>query len=436
MNLIFIAIDTLRSDHLSCYGYPKATSPNLDALAQRGTLFESFHSVGNCTHPGFTAMFTGRFPESTGIVSHWTRVDLAADVPTIAERFAQAGYQTCAIDNLSDGWVASGYREYPWFRRGYEHYDYPRHEGFYQPSADCAALACEWLERQARAPFMLFVHVWNPHAPYNKAPKEFYRFYDGQDPCDPGLDAMPPNVRAPQQRIFSMPLTDPRYVVAAYDAEIAYTDHALAALLEAVDALRLADDTVVLATSDHGEIMEVPRLAVGRPFCFSHIGLHEENLHVPLIVAGGPVRKAGRVRERFQLVDIVPTLVDMFGLAPDGRFDGVSMAPSLSGKSQVGRDAIFVSENTYEKQRAAMRWPWKYMRFEEPYDSMPRRCLYNLEHDPGEHINVVDALAKPASEMDALMDAYVERTTRGGPDPLKAQDISHRMIPPEAWTKY
>lgn len=436
MNLIFVAIDTLRSDHLSCYGYTKATSPNLDALAKRGALFETFYSLGNCTHPGFTAMFTGRFPETTGIVSHWTRVDLAEDVPMMAERFARAGYQTGAVDNLFDGWVERGHREYPWFRRAYEHYDYPRNEGFYQPSTECVGMACDWLERQARSPFLLLLHVWNPHAPYNKAPNEFYRFYDGDDPCDSRLDTMPPSVRSPQQGTFGKPVTDPKFVVAAYDAEIAYTDHALGALFGKVDQLKMADDTVILVTSDHGEIMDVPRLGVGRPFCFSHIGLHEDNLHVPLIMAGGPIAKGHRVTDRFQLVDVLPTLVDLLGLDVDDGFDGMSMTPALSGQQQAGRDAIFSSENTYQKQRAAMRWPWKYMRFEEPYDSMPKRGLYNLEHDPGEHINVVDSLPRPAAEMDELLNEYVQRVTKGGTDPLKEQEITHHMIPPDAWTKY
>ncbi|MEW6359152.1 MAG: sulfatase [Planctomycetota bacterium] len=435
MNLLFIAIDTLRSDHLSCYGYPKPTSPRIDALAGRGVLFEQFHSVGNCTHPGFTAMFTGLFPESSGIVNHWTRVELSEAIPTMAETFARAGYRTAAIDNLYDGWVPLGHPHYPWFRRGYEHYDYPRNKGFYQPALEVAEMAGGWLEKEAQSPFLLFVHIWNPHGPYNKAPKEFYRFYDGGDPCDPRLDSMPPNVRAPQRQIFGKPITDPNYVVAAYDAEIAYTDHAIGMLLEKLDALKLADDTVVLITSDHGEILARPRMAVGKPWCFSHIGLNEDNLHVPLIIAGGPVKSALRVRERFQLVDIMPTLVDMFDLRDPTKMDGVSLLPALKGASLQGRGAIFVSENTYQKQRAAMRWPWKYMRMEAHYNAMPPRCLHNLESDPNEVVNLADALPDQAAEMDALLDSCIAPLLQAGKDPLLEQDITHPLKPPPT-TKY
>jgi arylsulfatase A-like enzyme len=88
MNVVLIAIDTLRADALSCYGNARPTSPNLDALAGDGVLFENFYSVGNCTHPGFTAMLSGMYPESTGVVSHWTRLhcDALGHVPRVHGR--------------------------------------------------------------------------------------------------------------------------------------------------------------------------------------------------------------------------------------------------------------------------------------------------------------------------------------------------------------
>ena len=282
----------------------------------------------------------------------------------------------------------------------------------------------------------MFLHVWNPHAPYNKAPKEFYRVYEGNDPCDPGLDYMPSNVRAGQRNVFKMPITDPGYVVAAYDAEIAYTDYSLGILFEKLDQLKLTGDTIILITSDHGELMARPRLAVGRPWCFSHIRLYEENLHLPLIITGGPVAKGMRISEQFQLVDIMPTLTEMFDLTQDVDLDGVSLVPCLRGEKQSGREAIFVSENTYEKQRAVMKWPWKYMRFEEGYDAMPRRCLYNLERDPEELINLVDALPDEAKAMDDVMNSYISATTKGRQDPLKEQEITYRSARPTVGTKH
>lgn len=437
MNLLFIAIDTLRSDHLSCYGYERGTSPNIDAVAARGALVSSFYGVGNCTHPGFTAMLTGCFPETTGVVSHWTRIDLPPAIPTMAELFQRAGYKTCAIDNLFHGWVKRGFREYSWFRRGYDEYAYPTSREFYQPSDECIDMACQWLADEASDPFLLFVHLWDPHSPYNKAPKEHYRFYDGDDPCDPRLDVLPAHIRDVQRRVFQTPLTDPRYVEAAYDAEIHYSDAAVGRLMRQLESLRLADDTVVVITADHGEIMGRPRLATGRPWAFSHIGLSEDTVRVPFIVAGGIVPPSVRVSGPYQLVDILPTVVELCGLEPGGaRFDGVSIVEALSSVKGDGREAVFFSENTYQKQRGVVRGPWKYLRMESPQAAMPMRSLYNLTEDPQEQLNVADMMPDVAQDLDSVLSDYVSRTTGKRADPLLEQALTHPVVPPESYTKY
>jgi len=428
MNLLFIAIDTLRADHLSCYGYSSPTSPAIDSIAGKGALFENFYAVGNSTHPGFTSMLAGMYPESTGIVGHWTPVDPKAGVLFLAEHFKRQGYNTYAVDNLYDGWKSGGYRYYEWFRRGYDLYDYPRRGGgFYQQSADCVELCTQWLGREIREPFVLFLHLWNPHGPYNKAPQEYYRFYQGDDPCDARVNCLPRPIRAAQQRTFGIPVTDPGYVVAAYDAEIAYTDACLDPLLTRLEELDLKRDTVIVVTSDHGEIMDRPRLAAGRPWAFCHIGLYEDVLRIPLIVAGGPVQKGIRIRETWQLVDILPTLVDIFSLETDVDLDGTSVKRALCGEPQSGRSRIYASENTYQKQRAVVEPPWKYLRFEEHCDSMPARGLHNLEDDPEEVVNLVDLLPDVAASLNEKLDGYIAEVTRSSGDPLKAQPITHPL---------
>lgn len=423
-NVLLIALDTQRSDHLSCYGYPKPTTPNIDQLAERGTLFRNFYAVGNCTHPGFTALFTGLSPESSGIVSHWTRVELPERVPTMAELFARAGYFTAAIDNLYDAWAPRGYPYYPWFRRAYEYYMYPTAESWYRSAALVTEHTIEWVRSRPAEPFFLFVHYWQPHAPYNKAPEEFRRFYDGDDPCDPRLDVMPPSVKRSVERVFGRPITDPAYGVAAYDAEVAYVDYAVGTLLDAMERDGLTDETLVLVTADHGEIMWPPRLGAGRLWCFSHIGLSEGCLRVPLIVAGPGVQR-GIVEENAQLVDVLPTLVEWCGLEPTA-FDGRSLAPALSGGSISSRDPIFASENTYQKQRSVRQGRWKYTRMEEVLSSMPARGLFDLEQDPLETENLADARPDRAAELDAVLNEYVVRSTEGRPDPIRAQPITQR----------
>lgn len=424
-NVVFIALDTMRADHLSCYGYPKPTTPHMDALAERGRLFRNFYSVGNCTHPGFTAMYTGLFPETSRIVSHWTSVALAEDVPTLAECFARAGYYTAAIDNLYDAWTSRGYPYYPWFRRAYQHYAYPQDEAWYKPAERVTDTAIEWLRTEPAEPFFLFVHYWQPHAPYNKAPERFYRFYEGGDPCDPRVDFMPPLTKDAVQRVFGRPITDPMYVMAAYNAEVAYADEAVGTLLDALDRHVGLEETLLVITADHGEIMWPPRLAVGRSWCFSHIGLHEDCLRLPLIIAG-PGIQAGTVEEHAQLVDILPTLVEWCGLELPARLDGRSVAPALTGDPIQSRDPIVVSENTYQKQRAVRQGVWKYMRMEERLAGMPARSLFNLDSDPLETVNRIDEHPDVAAQLDAVLEDYIHTVTEGGPDPLHEQPISQR----------
>ena len=423
MNVVLIAIDTLRADALSCYGNARPTSPNLDALAGDGVLFENFYSVGNCTHPGFTAMLSGMYPESTGVVSHWTRVEPPGDVAMMAELFQGAGFDTAAIDNLYDGWRPR-HPLYPWFRRGYSHYAYPGGEGHYKPGSEVSRLACEWIRDKGREPFFLFIHYWDTHAPYNKAPEDFYRFYDGPDPCDPRLDCMPPNVRESQRKVFGIPVTDPGYVVAAYHAETAYVDSCIGEVLRVLDESGLAGDTLVAVTSDHGDIMPAPRMALGRPWAFCHIGLNEDCLRLPLIINGPGLIGGERVAGRYQLVDLLPSLLDVAGVPVPGGIDGQSFSESLAGGTQGGRRDLFFSENTYQKQRAVLRWPWKYMRMEAQYLSMPPRCLFDLESDPLEFTNLSDGEGEVVASLDEVLDQYVSRTGRDGRDPLKVQDIT------------
>ena len=423
MNIVVIAVDTLRADALSCYGNPQSTSPHIDRLASEGILFDNFYSVGNCTHPGFTSMISGMHPESTRVVSHWTRVAPREDLRMMAEYFAGAGFNTTAIDNLYDGWRPK-HPYYPWFRKGYSHYEYPKTMDFYEPGSEVTKMACDWLDSEPVEPFLLFVHYWDTHAPYNKAPITFYRFYSGSNPCDPNLDCMPLEVRESQRRVFKKSITDPGYVVAAYNAEASYVDDCIGKVVSKLEKLGFRDETVVIVTSDHGDIMPPPRLALGRLWCFCHIGLNEDCIRIPLIVSGPEMEKGTKVMERFQLIDILPSLLDLAGIERRVDLDGRSFSPAVCGDHATGRKELFFSENTYQKQRAVLSWPWKYMRMEAQYNSMAPKCLYNLKEDPMETRNLSDVKEEVVDRMDLLIDKHIARTTGGGPDPLKVQEIT------------
>ena len=270
MNILFIDIDTLRADHLGCYGYPKPTSPAIDALAAQGVRFDRCFAPGIPTTPAHTTMYTGLHPLTHNIVCHGGAVELEKRFPVLPERLQKAGYTTCAVDNLFD--------IKPWLARGYEFYVNPSHRHAMRLLVSCEeinARAIPWLKTHAREPFFLFIHYWEPHTPY--LPPERYRgFYTGGDPCDPRIKTLDAIKQTPFWDLWGDtwfrklgPVTDPEYIVSLYDAEIRHVDDGVSQLLAALDEMGLADDTLVLLTGDHGESM------YQHDIFFDHHGLYD-----------------------------------------------------------------------------------------------------------------------------------------------------------------
>jgi arylsulfatase A-like enzyme len=398
MRIVIIAVDTLRADHLGCYGYVRPTSPRLDAVAVEGFVFTDCFGVGNCTHPGFTALFTGRYPETTGITAHWTRVDLADDVPMLAEIAAANGLRTLAVDNLCDRW-REHHRLYPWFRRAYDAYEY-RQDAAGHAAANCD-FVCDLIRTHAADDFLLFYHPWYPHAPYDP-PADCRRFdWDASDP-----------------------LAD---VVARYDGEILYTDREIGRIVQALQAAGIYDETLLVVTSDHGEIMGEDRLVRGHRFNTSHIDLGDECLRVPLVLRWPERVPAGRSDALVQQPDLLPTLADLAGWTLPRPVDGISLVPVMRGEAGAVRDAVHFMENTYQKQRGLRTRTHKLKRNFDPGDSVVRRELYDLQADPLEQFNIVDVEPRIADDLEARMNRWVaERLAvcgRSG-DPLLTQDVT------------
>lgn len=398
MKIVLIAVDTLRADHLGCCGYHRPTSPNLDAVAAEGFLFTHCFAVGNCTHPGFTALFTGCYPETTGITAHWTLVDLPDAIPMLAEIAKANGLRTLALDNLHDRWQER-WRLYPWFRRAYDVYECAQDSNAHE-SANCD-LVCDLIRRHAADDFLLFYHPWYPHAPY-QPPADCQAFdWDKDDP-----------------------LAD---VIARYDGEIVYTDREIARIVEALRAAGIYDETLLIVTSDHGEIMGEDRVVRGHRFNISHIDLGDECLRVPLVLRLPRAVPSGRSEVLVQQPDLLPTIAELAGWRLPRAVDGASLVPAMRGDVACVRDAVHFMENTYQKQRGIRTRTHKLKLNLDPGDSAPGRELYDLEADPLEQFNIVDVERDLAGELEARMAAWVrERLAAAGrtEDPLLAQDIT------------
>ena len=425
MNFLVIAIDTLRADHLGCYGYRRQTSPNIDALADSGVLFEKLFAPAIPTQPSYTTVYTGQHSITHGIVTHGGQAELSPDAPFLTEILQKAGYHTCAVDNLV--------RMKPWFARGYSEYTVPEGSvGWMQQIAceDLNRVAVPWLREKARAPFFMFIHYWDPHTPY--IPPDRFRdlFYEG-DPADPARkDTLAPLWQQPFgewwkpwfDQVCPNGLRDAEYVVALYDQEIRYVDEGVAELLAALEDSGAADDTLVLIYSDHGEMM------YHHDIFFDHHGLYDGNLHVPLIVRA-PGSARGRVPHLVQHVDIAPTVLELAGLPTPAAMEGRSLVPYLSGESDGPiYDCLYTEECTWQAGWGIRTDGHKLIMARGPsLHQMPEVELYDLAADPDELHNIAPEHPETVRELGGRLEGWVaDMMAKNGldEDPLVAQGVT------------
>lgn len=425
MNIVLILIDTLRADHLGCYGYPKPTSPAIDRLASEGALYERCFAPGIPTTPAHTTLYTGRHPIAHNIVAHGGSADLDRKMPVLPELLQQAGMTTCAVDNLFD--------IKPWLARGYEFYVNPSHRHRMRLMVRCEeinARAIPWIRAHRSEPFFLFLHYWEPHTPY-MPPQRYRRFYDGADAFDPSIKTLEPLRNTPFWAMFGDnwfaklgPVTDPEYIVSLYDGEIRHVDDGVSAILQTLDQEGLTDDTLVVLTADHGEVM------VRNGIFFDHHGLYDDNTRVPLLLRWpGHVAAGTRLSPLVTHLDLAPTLLDAVGAPIAEGMEGVSLLRDLSAASGHGeREAVVSCECTWQAKWALRTQTHKLIlaRAPDPYGN-PRRELYDLVADPGETHQIAEAQPELADAMEQRLEAWIaERLARAGrtEDPLIAQGIT------------
>ncbi len=296
--VLLITVDTLRADHVSAFGYSLPTTPCLDAVALRGARFSRCISQHPETGPSITSMHTSRYPRETGVRENGDLLD--AEVPTLAERFQEAGYAT--------GGFVSTYLLKPracGLDRGFDQYDHEMtspnfgHEDFERPASETVDRALAWFEEHEGRNRFLFVHLYDPHGPYDPGDAIADRFRR-----DSGRPPLAPEQIVRYQRHDGS--LDPDDYFARYDGEIFRADREVGRLLQA-----LPEDAIVAFTADHGE-------GLGESdYWFRHGSLLDEaSLHVPLLFFGPGVREALTVNEPVANLDVAPTLLDLAGLAP------------------------------------------------------------------------------------------------------------------------
>ena len=406
-NVVLLSVDTWRADHLSLYGYGRATTPGLEQLATDAIVFDRAFSAAPQTAPSHMSMLTGVPPLVHGVVNPDATKGLrtlAPSIHTLAETFKAHGYRTA-------GFTASGnVRRLFGFARGFDQFHEDRVGGMNGNgpySLDPQGVT--WWLAQARTrpePFFLFLHTYVPHTPYLPPPPYDTRYdpdYRGAIPSNrAAFFRQLPATRGPIEvsaffeffrHVDKQSPADIRHLIALYDGECNAADDAIVAIRRAIADAGVADRTIFILTSDHGEeFLEHGALI--------HPGeLWDELLHVPLVVTTPAGRGDGRhIAAPVGGLDIVPTILDLVGLPPDPQALGRSLVP-LMQSDPTWTDRPVLSEflggaasapqvpEAMQSLRSLRTGRHKLIR---RFGAHPSDELYDLEVDPGEHRNVVD----------------------------------------------
>lgn len=392
--IVLVTLDTLRPDHLASYGYARDTAPFLSELARRGVWFANAYSTSSHTAPAHASLFTSRYPFEHGALRNGE--ELAADVPTLAERLALRGYETAAFASVD--FLAP-------IARGFEVFDGGGDTpGWNRSGRHTVERALEWVaKRPPDARFLLWVHLYDPHEWHSKSPEyreavAEIRRESGANGAEHakhlattrGVDLMrfPLLFRdtfVPQRRMDFIQVID------EYDGRIRYTDHALAKLHGGITDRAGTGRTLWIVTSDHGE-------GLGSHDYLEHGRfLYEEQIRVPLVMAFSDGAHAGvRVTRLARLVDLLPTLLALAGeTQTDAAWRGRSLAPLFTEPDAELPPALaFAERRPADQGRAKIGWEpgamyslqdldWKYVLATEG-----RNELFHLRDDPRETRNL------------------------------------------------
>jgi arylsulfatase A-like enzyme len=401
-NILLLTVDTLRPDHLGCYGYNRATSPNIDLLARRGVLFRQVISAAGRTVQSFPSILSGVYPMVHGLRAEGQSHEGLADRPTLTRFLRESGYAAFAV---TQGLNVGLHRDFEEGSYDPDIYLDPNGQRVHVPTRndrEASRKASGWLRshRTSAAPFFLWMRYDAPHWPYD-APEPYKERFD---PGYRGAHSFNEERSPGAERgdiIFGktrLPSREVEHAVAHYDGEVAYTDEAIGELLKTVQEIGRLDSTLILLTSDHGESLGE------HDYFFEHGAyLYDETVRVPLIVSGPAFVHPGRVVEaQVRTIDILPTVLELAGVPPPQGIQGVSLVPRLRGLAPgAGPPAYAESGRNFYKENPrqyieGVAGKWRMIRTDRykliriPRDHDPIWELYDLRLDPGERANIVE----------------------------------------------
>lgn len=421
--IILIAIDTLRADHLGCYGYKLSTSPNIDKIANQGVLFERHYATDVPTRPSFTALFSSQRGIKNGILGH---ENVASDFrilkPLLAEHFAAAGYRTGMISNLL--------YTTPWLVKGFKDIIPPGLRWQGGNAEEVSAEACQWLKTYGNGDFFLFVHYWDPHGPYIEAPEFYQKIFLAEE-----YTSIAPDMRfiesnevlksfySQYHKLANRGETRPKRLLAYYDSEIRYVDDYIERIFQLLQQLNIEEKTLVIITSDHGE-------AFGEYGFFDHLSCYENVAHIPLIFWWpGRIPEGQRIKGFSLGVDLMPTLLELAGLPIPDDICGKSLVKVITGEKGTSRQEVVTNTCATVVQRMYIRENWALVHtLSRPgFDHIKEYELFNLAEDRNQEIDVSEKESKKFKNMRLALEDWLARELQG------QADLLHFMVEKGGW---
>jgi choline-sulfatase len=384
-NVILVTLDTTRADHLGCYGYARAQTPTLDALARGGVLFTQASSVAPLTQPAHSSIMTGMYPTHHGVRVNGNTA-LSQEQKTIAEALSEKGYQTAAFIGafvLDGRWgLNQGFQLYD------DQFDLEKHKhldlaSVQRPADKVVDAALAWLESHRQAPFFAWIHLYDAHSPY-EPPEPFLSEYRAGGPAS------------------------------LYDGEIAFADQQLGRAVSWLQANGLDKKTVIVVMGDHGEGLGSHGEGTHGYFVYDYA------LHVPFLMAT-PFKdlRGVRVDSQVSAVDVFPTVLALTGIDGPGNVQGRSLLPAMF---HPRTDATTYAYG--ESMTPSLQFGWSSLQSlrSSRYKLIkaPRPELYDLTADPAEETNVYERQPTVARDLMQRLDRLVEETSRGAPAPETA----------------
>ena len=402
-NILLVAIDSLLSTHMSCYGYNRKTTPHMDKFARSGTLFKNTISPHVPTTPGYSSMLTGLDCFGTDCVALRHQGSLLDEIETLPEILAKVGYTSTCV-GFKNNAASRGFENYIEFKAWGS-----REEGCLRKAEGLNEVFIPELERLASGdkPWLVLLRHMDPHSPY-LPPAPFDRLFYHGDPCDPSNKSMEPVMTfKPFCDYFRswMPvgITDKDYVIAQYDGAVAYMDACIQQIFTQLEVLGVLDDTIVVINSDHGETL------YDHECWFDHHGIYDVTLRVPLIIRYPKKVPAGtRIGGFNQHKDLVPTLMELAEIDAQIEFDGRSLMKMVRGETASFESEIYITECTWMRKHGWRTPQWKLMVALEPdFHFKPDVELYDLVHDPDENNNVAQSNPDVVACLRGRMEAHI-----------------------------